>query len=125
LFPRRTTPESDWQSLLSEMKRVRSFGLAADFVVRTKASGGCFSLTALVASAELQTKPNLNADGTSALAVVVDADGVVRFADDVGDSEGAPTSCHGDDCAETTYVGIETLAGVSTRLSDQKIIEGG
>lgn len=33
--------------------------------------------------------------------------------------------CHGDDGADTSYVGVKTLAGISGRMSDEKILEGG
>ncbi|MBN9658355.1 MAG: hypothetical protein J0H49_09260 [Acidobacteria bacterium] len=148
LFLSATLSESACRALAFEMKRVRSFGLPVDLVVRTNTiPNECVGLTALVASAELQTKLKLaDANEASALAIVVDGDGVVRFADNLRGSQGAAAHladqliwwdqgrqsfsvhcghCHGDDGAETTYVGIKTLAGVSTRLSDQKIIEGG
>ncbi|MBL8239985.1 MAG: hypothetical protein JNM66_21360 [Bryobacterales bacterium] len=33
--------------------------------------------------------------------------------------------CHGDDGAGTFFQGIKSMAGITTRMSDQKILEGG
>ncbi len=38
---------------------------------------------------------------------------------------GACGHCHGDDGADTSYVGIKTLAGISQRLSGEAILDGG
>jgi cytochrome c553 len=38
---------------------------------------------------------------------------------------GACGHCHGDDGADTSYVGIKTLAGISQRLSREAILDGG
>ncbi len=38
---------------------------------------------------------------------------------------GACGHCHGDDGADTSYVGIKTLAGISRRLSGEAILDGG
>jgi len=88
----------------SELKRqtdeVRKFGLAVTIAQIPKAAA-CPEIEAEVSSS---LAGELRRRETSAAAVLV---------------------LDGDDGAETTYVGIKTLAGISTRMTGEKILDGG
>jgi hypothetical protein len=148
LFLRGALSESACQALSTELKRVQTFGLPFAIVsgpgtIRDE----CFGATKLDAPSELISLLKLGAPGgAEALVLVVDADGVIRHADALTESQDSAkrvadqlisweqgrqmftVHCghyHGDDGAETTYVGIKALAGISGRLSEEKILDGG
>ncbi len=64
--------------------------------------------------------------------VDANADGISRAAAKAVEWEGGRQSfitqcghCHGNDGADTSYIGIKTLERISKRMRDQRILEGG
>jgi cytochrome c553 len=132
----------------SELKRqtdeVRKFGLAVTIAQIPKAAACGPDTEAEVGSAlagKLQSR-----EPSAATVLVLDGDGIARLqfhasTEDLSQKrvqrelvaweQGRQAfsvhcgHCHGDDGAETTYVGIKTLAGISTRMTDEKILDGG
>lgn len=139
-------PSADCKPLLTEAERVRSFGLQVTFVA-SSLDDSCAPPGTLRASKPFDALLRAAAiSETACQAVVVDAGGIVRMHLRF---EPSPTTvragasvliaweqgrqafsvhcghCHGDDGADKEYPGIKPLPGVSTRLPDGKILEGG
>ena len=118
--------------------------LAGDRIRTLIASGTCPDLKS---AARPATSPSTDPfRAASARLIVVDTFGVVRLirpleATAIGVRKAAAVAteweagrqsfltncahCHGTDGADTSYAGIKTLAGISRRMSDNRILEGG
>ena len=128
------------------MEPVRSFGLAVTLVA-SGLGADCAPPATLRASKPFEALLQDAATSTTALqAVVADAAGILRMHARFEPNPSAVRAaagvliaweqgrqafevhcghCHGDDGADKDHPGIKPLPGVSTRLPDNKILEGG
>jgi cytochrome c553 len=126
---------------------MKEFGLALTLVWTGSRSAACEEGPALTAGPQLLEALAVGEmAGSTGRAVIVDGGGIIRFDDSFEASNAGLKEiaaklvsweqgrqafsvhcghCHDDDGANTSYVGIKTLAGISTRMSDNAIVAGG
>jgi mono/diheme cytochrome c family protein len=129
------------EALRRATAKLQEFGLSGE--VHT-AADSCSTAWRKQPPTNLATK--LGANQTNFAAVIADAQGIVRYhrvfpqtpqgaaaleADLILWQQGQASfvgncgHCHGEDGAGTFFQGIKTMSGITTRLSDEKILEGG
>lgn len=133
-------------AVLDEVKRVRTFGLEVTLAWTSLGQKSCGTVPVYTPGRQLREIMATSQSAAEARAVVLDGSGVVRLDETfeasvaqikrVADKliawrQGAQSfavhcgHCHDDDGANTSHAGIKTLVGISTRMSDAKILEGG
>lgn len=130
--------------LSKQIKLVESFGLTGTLIQAEAGSRPCGE-AGRIFSQDILRKV-FGEDGLpGGRVMVVDGGGVVRFDHPLGADPDALRAaagraiaweqgrqgfsvhcghCHGDDGTETSYPGVKSMAGLSTRLTDAKILEG-